>query len=277
MRIAQISDFHFTKLTCNPFRLISKRILGHINWLIKRRNAFSVAQLEALPPLFQELGVDLILFGGDFTTTSMKEEYEQASYFVKQFSQPYLAIPGNHDHYTRSSFKKKAFYRTFPNPLLQETGVEARCIKPNWWVVSLDTIIATNIYSSQGLFSEKLEKELKTTLDKIPSTDSIILFNHYPFFDNDDIRHSLIRGDALQKLIESDPRIRLYLHGHTHRNTIANLQPNNLPIVLDGGSCAQTKNGAWNLIDINDQECTISSFAWNGSWQKNRKETYLWR
>lgn len=207
----------------------------------------------------------------------MTEEYEKAHQFVGQFSQPFLAIPGNHDHYTYASYKRKDFYRYFPNPDLKEHGVEAKSIAPNWWVVSLDTILATNIYSSQGLFSETLETRLKETLTKIPKTDAIILFNHYPFFHNDDHRHSLIRGDVLQKIVESDPRIRLYMHGHTHRNTVANLQPNNLPIILDSGSCAEVKNGSWNLIDINDKECTVATYFWNSQWQKTRAETFAWK
>ncbi len=244
MRIAHVSDFHFTCLTWNPLRLFSKRILGNLNWLFIRKDAFSIEPLQALPELFQKLQVDWVLFGGDFTTTSLLQEFEFAAKFRKQFSQKWIAIPGNHDKYTYRSDRKKYFYRYFTSekgeithPIdffsLKNQGVEAYQIEEHLWVVALDTARATHPYSSEGLFSEKLEEYLKEVIGLIPKEDRIILLNHYPFFQNDDPRRCLKRGEALQKLIQDHPQIRLYLHGHTHRNTVADLRPNQLPIILD--------------------------------------------
>src|SRR3989344_2908118 len=172
MRIAQISDFHFTHLTWNPLRLFSKRLLGNLNWLVNRKGGFSHEQLMELPALFSELKVDLILLGGDFTTTALREEYEKASHFVDSLSQPWIAIPGNHDHYTYRSWRKKHFYKYFSNPkkeiahpvdffTLAEHGVEAHRIQPNWWLLALDTARATPFYSSQGLFGTPLEEYVR--------------------------------------------------------------------------------------------------------------------
>src|SRR5215510_5762015 len=115
MRIAQISDFHFTHITWNPFRLFSKRLLGNLNWLLSRKSVFAHGQLDPLPELFRELKVDLVLLGGDLTTTALKEEYKKAKNFVSKISQDWIAIPGNHDHYTYKSWRKKDFYRHFSN------------------------------------------------------------------------------------------------------------------------------------------------------------------
>lgn len=287
MRIAHISDFHFTQITWNPFRLLSKRILGNLNWLFSRKSHFSTKQLEPLPALFKELGVDLVLLGGDFSTTALKEEFEEASRFIKKIGQPQIAIPGNHDHYTWRSYWGKHFYRYFTNQrkdithpveffTLKEHGLEAHPIHPGWWVIALDTARATNPYSSQGLFSEKLEAYLEEAIGLLPKNDSILLFNHYPFFQNDESRRNLQRGKALEDLLKRHPRIRLYLNGHTHRQTIADLQPNNLPVILDSGSCAQGKKGSWNLIDLSDEGCTISAYRFNQDWHKLRTETFAW-
>lgn len=287
MRLAHISDFHFTHLTWNPFRLLSKRFLGNLNWLTVRKKHFFEEQLEPLPALLQELGVDLVLLGGDFTTTALLEEFEKAKRFINKIKQPWIAIPGNHDHYTHRSFRNKHFYRYFTNKrssiahpveffTLKDHGIEAHKIKEGWWLIALDTTLATNPYSSEGLFSEKLEAYIEEVLKLIPSTESILLLNHYPFFQNDVPRHNLIRGELLQELLKRHPRIRLYLHGHTHRHTIADLQVSNLPLILDSGSCAQGKKGAWNLIDLEPNGCTISTYRWDHNWTKTRTEEFAW-
>lgn len=287
MRIAQIADFHFTHLTWNPFRLLSKRVLGNINWLALRKKHFFEKQLEPLPDLFEELGVDLILLGGDFSTTALEEEFEKAARFISKIKRPWFAIPGNHDCYTRRSCRNKYFYRYFSNKskeiqervdffTLKDHRLEAHSLGNGWRLIALDTALATNPYSSEGLFSEKLESYLQEALKLIPEEESILLLNHYPFFQNDVDRHNLIRGEALQKILEKNPRIRLYLHGHTHRHTVADLQASNLPIVLDSGSCAQGKKGAWNLIDLKEKGCAVSTYRWDCKWTKRRTEEFLW-
>ena len=287
MRIAQIADFHFTQLSWNPFRLFSKRVLGNINWICARKNHFFEEQLEPLPGLFEELGVDLVLLGGDFSTTALQTEFEKAARFVEQIKQPWIAIPGNHDHYTRRSYRDKRFYQRFTNKrgeishpveffTLKDHAIEAHKIMEGWWLIALDTALATNPYSSEGLFSQKIESYLEEAIQLIPSECSILLFNHYPFFQNDVKRHNLIRGEQLQKLLEKNPRIRLYLHGHTHQHIVADLQVSNLPLILDSGSCAQGRKGAWNLIDLQPDGCQVSTYRWDRKWTKTRTEEFVW-
>lgn len=287
MRIAQLADFHFTHLTWNPLRLFSKRILGNINWFTSRKKHFFEEQLESLPQLIQELGVDWTLFGGDVTTTALLEEFEKGKEFFDSFQKPWIAIPGNHDRYTRRSCKELHFYRYFSHPRasveepidffnLKEHRIEAHKLGAGWRLIALDTALATHLYSSQGLFSEKLEGYLEEMLKLIPETESIILMNHFPFFQNDTWRHNLLRGEALQKILGDNPRIRLYLHGHTHRHTIADLQVSNLPLVLDSGSCAQGRKGAWNLIDLKETGCSVTTYRWDHRWTKFQVDEFTW-
>lgn len=287
MRIAQVSDFHFTHLTWNPFRLFSKRFFGNLNWFLCRRKHFFEEQLAPLPELFDRLEIDWVFLGGDFTTSAMPEEYRKAQHFVKKISKPWIAIPGNHDCYTKTSYRNKHFYRYFTNKrkaivhpveffTLKEHGIEAHFLTKGWWAIALDTAQATNPYSSEGLLSEKLKDYILEVLALIPQEESILLINHYPFFQNDQPRRNLIGAKELENLIKQQPRIRLYLHGHTHRHTVADLQNANLPIVLDSGSCAQGRKGAWNLIDLTDKGCKVSTYRWDHKWVKTRTEKFAW-
>lgn len=283
MRIVQISDFHFTRPTWNPFRLFSKRILGHFNWLLARNHAFSEEILSDLPQFFKELGVSFVILGGDFTTTALEEEFKTAKTFVNALSAPWTAIPGNHDVYTYRSDRKKVFYRFFEHGQPGEFGyrlkqdkIEVLRLDGGYWLIVLDVCKATNVYSSRGFFSENLEEKMKKALSLIPSEDSIIVSCHYPFFHHDAHRRTLKRGDALRKVLENDPRIRLFLHGHTHRHTVADLQPSGLPVVLDSGSCAQKNRASWNLIDLKKEGCTVTSYHYDQGWKPKDTEVIGW-
>jgi 3',5'-cyclic AMP phosphodiesterase CpdA len=213
----------------------------------------------------------------------MHEEFKRAAEFVSRIEQPWIAVPGNHDHYTYRSYRKKLYYKYFANKTpdrfsLLEDGVEGHRISPRWWVVALDTSRPTHPASSEGLLTEEAEKKLEQLLGEIPQGDFAVLFNHYPFFQNDAPKKRLLRGEALEALIRRHPRIRLYLHGHTHRHTIADLQPNGLPVILDSGSCAQGPKGAWNLIDLNEKGCDVTAYRWlDNRWQASRTEAIEWK
>lgn len=282
MRLAQLSDIHYTSLTLNPLRLFPKRFVGHLNWLLFRKKAASFSQMDLLPDLFQKLKVDLVLLGGDFTSSSMKEEFTKAERFVKTLPMPWLAIPGNHDCYTKKSKKEGRFFKTLANrspifgSLLQE-GVEAHKISPDWWVVSLDTSLPNHIASSQGLFSEKHENSLENLLSKIPNKEKVILFNHYPFFLQKEKMRNLVRSEALENLLKRHREIRLYLHGHTHRRSIADLQMSNLPIVSDSGSCSQIDGGSFHLIDLKEEGCSIDAYRFQNGWTKTEAKEFAWK
>ena len=283
MRIVQISDFHFTRPTWNLLRLFSKRILGHFNWLLSRTHTFSEDILEELPQLFKELKVDHVILGGDFTTTALEKEFGAARKFVDQLPAPWTAIPGNHDVYTYRSDRNKVFYQFLgheePDAFgysLAKDKLEARRLNDSYWLMALDVCRATNPYSSRGFFSENLEEKMKKVLSLIPSEDSIVVSCHYPFFHHDAHRRTLKRGEELRKVLEHDSRIRLFLHGHTHRHTIANLQPSGLPVVVDSGSCAQKSRASWNLIELRKGGCTIEPYHYKEGWKPGALEEIAW-
>jgi 3',5'-cyclic AMP phosphodiesterase CpdA len=262
MRIAHLSDFHFTKLTLNPLRLFPKRIFGHLNWWTHRKKEFDHQQLSSIPHLLKDLRVDWILLGGDFTSSSLHEEYQIAKEWTTQLPAPWIAIPGNHDAYTKSC--AKSFYQYFDS-------LKPHAIGNNWWVVPIDTSSPNPIRSSKGIFSN--EQALRDELSKIPG--NVILLNHYPFFQQESPNRSLEGGEKLEQLLRDHPKIKLYLHGHTHRHSIADLQVDNLPIILDSGSCS-LKRGSWNLIDLAESGCQVTPYFWQNSWVAKESKEFVW-
>jgi 3',5'-cyclic AMP phosphodiesterase CpdA len=288
MRIAQVSDLHFYHFPKNIFTLLSKRIFGVLNWQIFRKKLFHHEQLDPLIELFKTLNVDLVLLGGDFTTTSLSQEFKHAKHWTDQLCQPFLAVPGNHDVYTYKSQKNKLFYQFFTNkkaqissPIdffnLNQHRVEAHKLHDNQWLVLLDTCIATKPTVSSGLFSEKQQSYLKELLQLIPQNDLIYMMCHYPFFLSEGEKRGLTRGEELEKIIQQDPRIQLFLHGHTHRQIIADLQACNYPLVLDCGSASLKDKGSFHLLDLDRNGCTLALYKWQKNWTCQTTQRIQWQ
>jgi 3',5'-cyclic AMP phosphodiesterase CpdA len=243
MRVLHLSDLHFAHPIWNPLRLLNKRLVATFNWLLNRKNSFSHSLLSALPPL----SIDLVLVTGDLSTTGALEEFVEAKKFLESFRVPLHVLPGNHDHYTHTD--SGLFYDFFPNQDLQRRRISAKRIDEGWWLVMLDTAFPSSLRFSGGRFDEATETSLDHLLSDL-SSEKVLLANHFPFFKTEHPAHRLLRKSALRSLLEKHPHVKLYCHGHTHKQTVANLQPNGLPIVLDSGSIVHKGQAGFHLIEL---------------------------
>lgn len=285
MRLAHISDLHFACPNLSPIQLLSKRWLGNLNFALKRRNLFDYTErLPALLDLFKREKITHVAISGDLSITSHPKEFKQAAAFIQALQKEgykTFTIPGNHDHYTKPACRKKLFYRYFPAQHdercrwnLKEHRVTSLEIEPHLWLVSLDTASATSLFSSVGHFYPQTEENLNALLKNIPANDSVILLNHFPFFQNDRKQNRLLRGDVLRSTIEKHRNILLYLHGHTHRQTVADLRDNRLPILSDPGSAPERSSGACHLIQIDQEKVHIDVYRWQEKWKCLQKNEF---
>ncbi|MBF5059761.1 metallophosphoesterase [Candidatus Neptunochlamydia vexilliferae] len=273
-RIAHISDLHFSRFSLAPTQFLSKRWLGNLNLLMNRSKDYLNERPWSLIPTFKKEGITHVIISGDLTTTSSDAEYTLAKNFVdalKKEGMTVFLIPGNHDHYTKKADRTKRFYNYFPMPESQEGfslekhGVTALPLTEGWNLVLLDTSYASALTSSNGFFSPALEKNLQALLQKLNPEEQVILVNHFPFFQHERPKRRLIRGEKLREMIASHPNITLYLHGHTHRRTIADLRPNGLPLIFDSGSTGH-KKGSWNQLDLEQTSLKLTSHRWKEGW-----------
>lgn len=273
MKIAHISDLHFAKMSYNPFQLFTKRIIGNLNYLYNRRKLHKVSKCYDLLPLFKDLGVDLVVITGDFSTTSYKKEFELARSYLRQLQgmgMDVVIVPGNHDNYTSSAYTHKLFYQFLGSVVdfdsdepfsysLNKDLIQVRKID-GYWLIMLDTTLSTPLIYSNGVFQKKLEKRLSLVLDKIPQNEKVIIVNHFPLFKQDGKLKDLKRVENLQAITKKHPNILFYLHGHTHRHSIADLRGSHFPIVMDAGSMSLSKTSRWNLLDLTDGKIDIQVF-----------------
>ena len=75
MKLAHISDLHFSKFCFSPLQLLSKRWLGSANMLVGRQRTYVNKKPFTLPDLLKKEGVSHVLITGDLTTTSRASEF----------------------------------------------------------------------------------------------------------------------------------------------------------------------------------------------------------
>jgi 3',5'-cyclic AMP phosphodiesterase CpdA len=278
MRIAHLSDPHFSHFTLNPTQFFSKRWIGNFNFHFSRKKSYQTAHLWHLPKFLARLNVDTVFITGDLSSTSLTQEFTAGAAFVQAFKDQGLSVfvvPGNHDCYTTQSEKSKLFYRFFPCPDLSTKRIVCQRLQQGFWYIGLDCAEATPPFCSYGHFFEETEKALIEALSAIPQDERVIICNHFPLFPSDRPLHDLKRFHALQKTLHQFPQPVLYLHGHDHAYYIVDRQKEGLPLTLNCGSCAHRPNGAFFIIDLFEKECLIQQFlytqenGWEIHWQKH--------
>jgi 3',5'-cyclic AMP phosphodiesterase CpdA len=104
--LAHLSDPHLGPLpTPHPLELLSKRGLGFLNWLRKRRVIHRPEVLAALVADLKARAPDHIAVTGDLINLSLSNEFAPAYAWLERLGDPahVTAVPGNHDAYVRAA------------------------------------------------------------------------------------------------------------------------------------------------------------------------------
>jgi 3',5'-cyclic AMP phosphodiesterase CpdA len=104
--LAHISDIHLAPLPAPRFpELMSKRGLGYLNWLRKRRAIHRSEVLAAVIDDLKAQAPDHIAVTGDLVNLSLSNEFAPARAWLEGLSTPDRAsfVPGNHDAYVRAA------------------------------------------------------------------------------------------------------------------------------------------------------------------------------
>jgi len=288
-RLAHISDLHFSQLSWNPTQFLSKRWIGNANLLLRRMREIQHDKVYRLLDHFKKEEVNYVLISGDLSTTSLPCEFAKASEFLtklKSMGVEVITLPGNHDHYTKKDYVNKTFYQyfdasfgregcSFAHYNLKDHKLAVKKLDLDWWMIALDTAIATPLLSCHGNFTSEIASNLRKVLNELPEDSKVLLANHFPLFTSDHLHKHLIGDAALRDLLHEFPKVKFYLHGHTHRHCIADLRNAGLPILLDSGCTAHEEKGTWNLLDFSENTCSVKPYRWSsidkGAWDWNEK------
>lgn len=223
-RAVLIGDIHCYQLVVAPWHLLGKRILGYINLLKTRRHRFKSPRMQKVIEKAISLSPELLLLSGDFSTTAMPREFEEALEWLKPLSQEVdsvMAIPGNHDRYTfgatRNQLAKKYLQDWMPAQFPAMLPVTEK-----WSVLALDSAVP-RIVSSRGKLGDKQINNTIRLLDATPDGHGVIVLCHYaignpPAFSKMKHNHQLEEQQALVDLLgRSTKRLKIiFTHGHVH-------------------------------------------------------------
>lgn len=263
-RLAHLSDCHLGPLP--PVRwpeLMSKRVLGYINWQRNRGKAMVSGTIEHLVDDLKAQAPDHIAVTGDLVNLGLEAEFERAGTFLKTLGNPdtVTAIPGNHDAYVPGALARFnvhcAPYLTSdedagaasPYPVVRQRGPVA--------VIGLSSACATGPFMATGKVSADQKAKLSQTLTDRLGTFRIVLIHHPPQ-PKAGPRHKRLVGAQSVRALLAAAGAELVLHGHTHLPTRTEIPGPGGPIAVYGvASAAQSPGGHkppanYTLFDIEE-------------------------
>lgn len=277
MKLAHISDIHFFSFRKNPLQIFSKRLLGNFNFYFTRKKFFDQNLATKVLSQLKELGISHLIITGDYTCTSSKEEFGLMQEYVQRVRHEgftVFTLPGNHDAYTHKSYHKQIFYQRLShlvnfkgekNFSLDRDRVAIYPLNDNYYLVLIDCAIASKYTQSIGRFSKGTEIRLKQALSLIKKDAKIIVAGHFPFDPFLIASVHLERGPHLKNILESDPRICAYIHGHRHNQEV---KKKGHMWIADSGSISISAKSSFNLIELQENDCEIIPYRLkNTTWE----------
>jgi 3',5'-cyclic AMP phosphodiesterase CpdA len=274
--LAHLSDVHLAPLpTPSPRELMSKRGLGYINWLRKRRAIHRADTLAAVVADLKGQTPDHVAVTGDLVNLSLTNEFAPARVWLDALGDPHdvSAVPGNHDAYVQSAegLAEKHFAEFMRGdlgegfPYVRKRGPLA--------LIGLTTSLPTLPLAATGrLHGDQLEK-LGELLPKLRREQlfRVVLIHHPPVAGANFFRR-LTNAKALREVLHQHGA-ELVLHGHHHQASLHWLPGPQLRVPVVGVPSASgapdrghDEPAGYNLYEIEGAwgawRCTLVQRGW---------------
>ncbi len=258
MRIVHFSDIHFG-LWPERFwsALLDKRVLGLVNYFLRRRGRMHRDYLERALSLIETLDPQMVVCTGDVASIGSRREFKAAARALDPLTQNprrrFVYVPGNHDNYVRSRHCQRAFRETFARlnggrwqwsdlPLVETVG--------SLEFMVCDECRPTNIFLSSGFFSNRSAEVFRNWLARPrPAGRRRILIGHYPTRDQAgrplSWRRRLNGGEIVRRAL-TEGLLDASLCGHIH-DPFCHREDNGAVEVCAG---ALTVKGKLNVLDL---------------------------
>ena len=114
VRLLHFSDIHIGLHPSLRDLFFTKRILGYLNHLIRRRHRIHAEYIQKLAALLPQLQPDAVLCTGDLSSIGLSTEFQAAEKLLEPFRQYNLIyVPGNHDRYVNDNSALDTLRQTF--------------------------------------------------------------------------------------------------------------------------------------------------------------------
>ena len=258
MKILHFSDIHTGGHLSSVGALFDKRIIGTLNYKLRRRRHVHWERLENAIKIIEQEKPDVVINTGDITSVSEPGEFQEALQrlkpLVENTSFDFLNVPGNHDFYVSNAAcvqSRNETYSTLNRGKFDLDTFPCRFEKGGVMFIMIDESKPNSGSQSMGLFKlEDLEK-INKWIDEA-GEKPIVLVGHYPLRDKLgqplSHRRSLENGEELFLLLEKG-RININLCGHIHAAFIREEKSGSREVCA--GSL--TIGGRMNKLEYNDK------------------------
>lgn len=228
IRLVHFSDPHLFKYAFSWSGLFDKRLLGTLNYAVRRRFQIDEAAVGQLRDALVLLRPDIVVCTGDLTCTGSPAEFALAREALAPMaaSPDYelLVLPGNHDAYVDDPACRRALAAALRELNRGRFELEDLPLERRYGglrLFLLDASRPTPLHLSSGRLSDLsrfwLESRLKANHELKEKRISVC---HFPTARADGRRegwrHRLSNGQWLRQLL-LDQRLDLALCGHIHR------------------------------------------------------------
>ncbi len=235
--LAHLSDIHLSPLPrARRSDLMSKRILGYVNWHRGRKYVHRREVLDLVTRDIIERKPDHIAVTGDLVNLGLPEEFLRAAEWLHHLGPPsdVTAIPGNHDAYVRlhpeagtghwkpymqSNEAGEIIVPTPPSlfPFVRRFGDIA--------IVALSSAIPTAPFIAAGKVGSRQRKLLGEALARLGDKGlfRVVLVHHPPLPGQSNWARGLRDAGRTTRVIRQYGA-ELVLHGHNHEQTLNEIE-----------------------------------------------------
>jgi 3',5'-cyclic AMP phosphodiesterase CpdA len=232
-KLGHISDLHvlaIDKRELTPRALLSKRLIGGANLLLKRKKSHSAAVIVRALEQLQLEGVDHVAVTGDVSNIALPSEFKAVAELLAGYPEATTrisAIPGNHDYYTHDAARGRYFERALA-PYMEsdlpqyrtKSGYPFCHLRGDIAIIGLNSGIVSGPMLAIGKVDHEQLRVAVELLDdpEVARRYKVVMIHHPvlpPQHIKQDYTRRLVNADEVLSALRSRD-VDLVIHGHNH-------------------------------------------------------------